>query len=403
MKNFKVLLFFIFVVASIAKGQKGIVIKITEDLFTKNEIKYPSKSDSMPSYLVYDSIKYAQEFPFGYYKRRRGFKNYEFTLIGWFLKSTEKNNLFPFENFVHGVILDNVEKTQANYPFVLQGNGMNGLNEVLYMAWPHMDLNPKGTHDFTHYTGYLNNGIPDFYGSFDHLSLNGRGGLLLEECKYKGNLIMGKRNGEGCYSNGRPEVERRSLEYERSVRSDGMNYPNVRYGIPITQICGSYNMDTLLFAKYSYEDGSSYMGTIDMPYIFPPVYNHYGRFFELKGNGTFTKSDGTTVTGQFLYPYIFVNNQPILVANPNNIQRDDYVATTHRLCEVCSGSGMVSKGVRTSGGSIVYEKTDLGNGYVKYNATRNAPTTFTSLKTCTSCKNGRVAIDGYERKVTIKN
>mgnify|MGYP000674496952 CR=1 FL=1 len=41
MKKIKALLFFIFVVASIAKGQKGIVIKITEDLFTKNKSLRP--------------------------------------------------------------------------------------------------------------------------------------------------------------------------------------------------------------------------------------------------------------------------------------------------------------------------------------------------------------------------
>lgn len=401
MKAFNLLVICVFVLAGMASAQR---VKIyTTELFSKNEVRYPNKSDSMPSYLVYDTVEYAQDFPFNYYKKHKGFKSYEFTLIGWFLKTEKIATLYPFEKFVQCVIIDKVERTQANYPFVERGDGLNGLNEVLYIGRIHMDLNPKGYHDYIHYTGYLKNGIPDYFGSFDHLTLNVKA-LMLEECLYKGSISMAKRNGEGCYSNGRPEVDRSSLEYERSSRSSGMDYPNVRYGIPIVSICGTFNMDTLVYARYAYEDGSSFTGAMDMPYEFPSPYLHYSRDFELKGNGSFTRSDGTKVTGRFQYPYMYVNGQRTLVANPNNIKREEFVSASYKLCQVCGGGGLINKGVTTSGGAVVLEKKDLGNNYVQYSATRNAPTTFYSLKNCSSCTNGRVKTsEGYMNRVSIKN
>jgi len=403
MKIFKTALILLFVSVSMVQGQD--IKIITTDLFTKNEVVYPNKSDSMPPHLVYDSITYVQPFPYGYYKRKRGFKNYEFTLVGWFMK-TEKNKinyLFPFQSFVQGVIIDRIEKTQANYPFVYRESGKDGLSEVLYFSYSQMDLNPKGTHEFIHYTGYFKNKIPDIYGSFDNLCLNGKGGLMLEACLYKGTLTMAKRNGEGCYSNGRPEVARRKLEYDRSSRGSGMNNDNLKYGMPILSICGTFNMDTLLYARYDYEDGSNFIGTINMPSEYPAPYLHYYQYFELKGNGTFTKSDGNKVTGQFFYPYIFVNGQKTLVVNPANIQRDVYVSATYKLCSICGGGGMISKGVTTSGGAVVLEKKELGNNYVQYSTTRNAPTTFYSLKKCSVCENGRIKTnETYVNKVSIK-
>lgn len=403
MKSFKTALILLFVSVSVAKAQK--VEIITTELFTKNEVFYADKSDSMPLHLVYDSITYVQPFPFGHKKRKRGRENYEFTLVGWFMK-TEKNKinyLFLFQNFVQGVIIDRIEKTQANYPFIYRESGNDGLSEVLYFSTIHMDLNPVGSHSFIHYTGFFKNKIPDIYGSFEHLSLNAKGGLMLEECLYKGTLTMAKRNGEGCYSNERPEVARRGLEYDRSSRGIGMNNANLKYGMPILSICRAFNMDTLLYARYDYEDGSKFIGTINMPFEYPAPYLHYYQFFELKGNGTFTKSDGTDVTGDFFYPYIYVNGQKILVVNPANIKRDVYVSATYKLCSICGGGGLISKGVTTSCGVVVLEKKELGNNYVQYSTTRNATSTFYSLKKYSVCENGRIKTnEGYVNKVSIK-